>query len=83
MVSLVQVSNSKSVRRVGLVNGARIDLLTGVTSAYEVVQCTLALSTPFKLEADEQLNYDDLYYGRLRWTVVDLLKSILGYFGLG
>jgi hypothetical protein len=75
MISLVQISSPEAVRRVGLVKGARIDLLSGIGSAYEIVQRAIALKSPvrdlvFGFEIDDQLNYDDIYYGRSAWITL-------------
>jgi len=75
MLRLVQISHPKEGRRIGVVDGARFNLLSEVDSVYRLVESSISSKMPLTEAASERcstawLDYDPIYKGRSDWRLL-------------
>ncbi|MEO8129046.1 MAG: AraD1 family protein [Bryobacteraceae bacterium] len=71
MTRLIQLSHPAQGRRVALVDGNDLRLLTGFTSVYQIATSGKPLiETARKAVSSDTLSYDDVYAGESEWKIL-------------
>ena len=71
MTSLIQLTHARQGRRVALVDGGHLRLLTGYTSVYQLATNGKPLiETVHKAVSSDALSYDEVYAGRSDWRIL-------------
>ena len=71
MTRLIQLSHPTQGRRVALVDGNDLRLLTGFTSVYQIATSGKPLiETARKAVSSDTLSYDDVYAGKSEWKIL-------------
>src|SRR6476661_79355 len=71
MTRLIQLTHPRQGRRVALVDGDNLRLLSGYPSVYRLaISGKPLIETVHKAVTDEALSYDEIYSGRSKWRIL-------------